>query len=332
MISVIVPVYNVKDYVEKCLNSLKNQTLKGIEVIVVDDGSTDGSGELVDSFCADLDNFHVYHKENGGLMSAWMYGVEKSHGDYIGFVDSDDYVAENMYELMYGTALENHADIVMCDYQIINNGKLVEGKGASLLREGLYEKDDMNIIRGYSLPSPGKFNISMARWNKIFKREMFLENMKYCECLSKTFEDRYIVPACLFSATSFYYIPQGLNFYIIREGSNSGMYKKQLLEDVQRMYGIQGQMLEDKGLMDEYRELYEKAYIDYVHLYIGRNIVNVKKFADKYESAKKLLKDELSRERLKKYGHLLPGKVGTCLRAAYKLRCPFILALGSCFA
>ncbi len=332
MISVIVPVYNVKDYVIKCLESLKNQTLKDIEVIVVDDGSTDGSREIVDSFCKDLDHFHVFHKENGGLMSAWTYGVRQSIGDYIGFVDSDDFVSQNMYEVMYNTALEHDADIVMCNYQVIENGKAVDGKSSSPLKEGLYVGDEMRIIRRYSLPTPGEFNISMARWNKIFRREMFLENMKYCECLSKTFEDRYIVPACLFSANSFYYIPQKMNFYVIRKGSNSGMYKKQLLEDIQRMYRIQGQMLEDKGLMEEYKELYEKAYMDYIHLYISRNVVNVKKFADKYDSAKNLLKDELTRQRLNSYGHLLPGKVGACLRMAYKLRCPFILAFGSCFA
>ncbi|MBP5622347.1 MAG: glycosyltransferase family 2 protein, partial [Thermoguttaceae bacterium] len=75
LLSIIVPVYNVKDYVIKCLESIYRQTLQDYEVIVVDDGSTDGSGELVDEYCRDKEQFHVFHKPNGGLMSAWMKGV-----------------------------------------------------------------------------------------------------------------------------------------------------------------------------------------------------------------------------------------------------------------
>ena len=100
-ISVVVPVYNVEKYLEKCVNSIVNQTYKNLEIILVDDGATDNSGKLCDEL-AKIDNrIKVYHKENGGLSDARNYGVERATGDYIGFVDSDDYIDAEMYEKLY---------------------------------------------------------------------------------------------------------------------------------------------------------------------------------------------------------------------------------------
>ena len=101
LISIIVPVYKVEKYLEKCVKSIIGQTYKNLEIILVDDGSPDNCGKLCDEFAA-LDNrIKVYHKENGGLSDARNYGVEKATGKYIGFVDSDDYIHEEMYEKLY---------------------------------------------------------------------------------------------------------------------------------------------------------------------------------------------------------------------------------------
>ncbi len=329
MLSIVVPVYNVKEYVEKCLNSLYTQKLTDYEVIVVDDGSTDGSGELIDTYCKGKANFYVYHKENGGLMSAWVFGVGKTKGDYIGFVDSDDYIAEDMFFKMYDKAIQYDSDMVMCDYMMVETEKIIGNSKSFLVAPGFYQQGDMSKIREQALPNPRKKNVSMARWNKIFRRELLLDNLKYCECLSKTFEDRYIVPACLFSAGSFYYIDSPLYYYVRRKGSNSGMHKQELLSDIKRMYDVQRQALEDKGLMERYRDLYEKAYMDYIRQYIARNILNVKGFRSKYQSAKQLLHDELTKRRMNVYGHLLVGKIGLCMRTAFIMRMPIILVLGS---
>ena len=103
-VSVIVPVYNVENYLEKCLTSLVNQTLKDIEIIVVNDGSTDNSQKIIDRYEKKYSNVKAYVKKNGGVSDARNYGINKAKGKYIAFVDGDDYVDEMMYEKMYKKA------------------------------------------------------------------------------------------------------------------------------------------------------------------------------------------------------------------------------------
>lgn len=110
MISVIVPVYNTKEYLERCVNSLLMQTYSDMEIILVDDGSTDGSGELCDGFADREQRIRVFHKENGGSSSARNLGLDNAKGDYIGFVDSDDYVDADMYERLYAAIREHHVN------------------------------------------------------------------------------------------------------------------------------------------------------------------------------------------------------------------------------
>lgn len=119
LISIIVPVYNVEQYLEKCVDSIINQTYKNLEIILVDDGATDSSGKLCDEL-AKIDNrIKVYHKENGGLSDARNYGVEKSTGEYIGFVDSDDHIDAEMYEKLYEAIKKENVDVVECNLKII---------------------------------------------------------------------------------------------------------------------------------------------------------------------------------------------------------------------
>ena len=119
LISIIVPVYNVEKYLEKCVNSIVNQTYKNLEIILVDDGATDNSGKLCDKL-AKIDNrIKVYHKENGGLSDARNYGVERATGDYIGFVDSDDYIDSEMYGKLYEAIKKENVDVAECNLKII---------------------------------------------------------------------------------------------------------------------------------------------------------------------------------------------------------------------
>ena len=119
LISIIVPVYNVEQYLEKCVNSIVNQTYKNLEIILVDDGATDSSGKLCDEL-AKIDNrIKVYHKENGGLSDARNYGVERATGDYMGFVDSDDYIDAEMYEKLYEAIKKENVDVAECNLKII---------------------------------------------------------------------------------------------------------------------------------------------------------------------------------------------------------------------
>jgi glycosyltransferase involved in cell wall biosynthesis len=115
-ISVIVPVYNAEQYLKKCVSSISNQTMKNIEVILVNDGSTDESGKLCDEFAASDSRVKVIHKTNEGASSARNTGMAAALGEYIGFVDADDWIEQDMYEVMFSNAKEYDSDAVFCNY------------------------------------------------------------------------------------------------------------------------------------------------------------------------------------------------------------------------
>ena len=123
-VSVIVPVYNVEKYLAKCLDSLINQEFFNYEIIVVNDGSTDNSQEIIEEYAKRYDIIKDVFKKNGGLSSARNYGLEKASGKYITFVDSDDYVDENMYLKMYEKAKSGNFDIVTSDINYVYNDRV----------------------------------------------------------------------------------------------------------------------------------------------------------------------------------------------------------------
>ena len=114
-VSIIVPVYKTEEYLEKCLDSLIGQTLKDIEIVVVNDGSPDGSQQIIDAYASKYPQIVSVQKENGGLSDARNKGIQCASGEFIAFVDSDDYVEADMYELMYNKAVAECLDIVVCD-------------------------------------------------------------------------------------------------------------------------------------------------------------------------------------------------------------------------
>lgn len=157
-ISVIVPVYNVEDYLEKCLESLVNQSLQDIEIILVDDGSTDSSSDIIKKYAEKYSNIHAYHKKNGGLSDARNYGLRYAIGEYIAFLDSDDYVELNMYELLYKKAKLEDSDIVECNLYHDFLDEITPEYGRKI-----YDKGEMIRI-GRSVV-----------WNKIYKRTWLKE-------------------------------------------------------------------------------------------------------------------------------------------------------------
>ncbi|HEL7541574.1 TPA: glycosyltransferase, partial [Enterococcus faecalis] len=122
-ISIIVPVYNVEKYLEKCVRSILAQTFTDFELILVDDGSPDSSGAMCDQFAEQDERVKVIHKENGGLSDARNAGIEIATGEYLGFVDSDDYIADDMYELLYTNIVKEDADLSICGIYDVYEGK-----------------------------------------------------------------------------------------------------------------------------------------------------------------------------------------------------------------
>ena len=114
-ISVILPIYNVEDYLEDTLNCLLNQTFEDIEVLMIDDGSTDNSRYIIEKYALDHDNFHAFHKKNGGPALARDYGLDQARGEYIHFLDADDKITHDGYEKLYDIAVSTDSDIITAD-------------------------------------------------------------------------------------------------------------------------------------------------------------------------------------------------------------------------
>ncbi|MCI9291890.1 MAG: glycosyltransferase family 2 protein [Erysipelotrichaceae bacterium] len=126
IVSVIVPVYNTSPYLDQCFDSLVRQTLKDIEFIIIDDGSTDDSWEIIQKYVNKYpDRFFSYKKTNGGLSSARNYGLQYARGTYIGFVDSDDWVEENMFETLYTSAISTDATLIICNMQVVDQHQTI---------------------------------------------------------------------------------------------------------------------------------------------------------------------------------------------------------------
>ena len=123
LISIIIPVYNVEQYLSRCVDSVINQTYKNLEIILVDDGSTDNSGKICDEYALKDNRIKVIHKKNGGVSSARNAGLDIAKGDYIGFVDSDDFIEHDMYEYLQNLIIEYDADISICSIEFIIKNK-----------------------------------------------------------------------------------------------------------------------------------------------------------------------------------------------------------------
>lgn len=204
-VSVIVPVYNVEKYIRECLDSLVKQTLEDIEIIVVNDGSPDHSQEIIDEFVEKYpQKVFSYIKKNGGLGDARNYGIEKAHGEFIGFVDSDDWVDEKMYETMYEYAVKEKKEIVLCDLIEINDG-WKQGR----VSRGYRGEDGNSAITQYEYML-NSLEPSFA-CNKLFRREMF--------CVTKFpktwYEDVGCTPILLSYAGAVGYVP--IPFYYYRQ-------------------------------------------------------------------------------------------------------------------
>lgn len=208
-VSIIVPVYNVEKYLDKCLDSLVRQTLDSYEVIVVNDGSPDDSQKIIDRYAEKYPEIvRAYNKKNGGLGDARNFGIAKAQGEYVGFVDSDDWVDEKMFEAMYNMAKEENDDIVICDATEINDGW-----------------EDGKLSAGYCGPRNGgviehadfiAHSLEPAvAWNKLYRKALF----HITKFATVWYEDIATTPILLSYAERIGYLPVRLYYYRQREGS-----------------------------------------------------------------------------------------------------------------
>lgn len=210
-ISIIIPVYNVEKYISKCLDSIVNQTYRNIEVIVVNDGSTDKSGLICDEYAKRYNSIRVFHKKNGGVSSARNLGIDYSSGEYIAFVDPDDYIDKNMYEKLYNSIRKYNSEIAISSFAYIKNGKEDPQDTSNI--EVIYNKSE--AIESY-FNNTYPFNYSFL-CNKLFKKGLFDGVRLNTKILVQ--EDTEVMIKIYDKSKRISYIGQPLYFYELRNGS-----------------------------------------------------------------------------------------------------------------
>lgn len=255
--SIIVPVYNVETWLERCINSILNQTYENFELILVDDGSPDNSGTICDKY-VELDRrVSVIHKENGGLSSARNAGINMSKGDYIVFIDSDDYIKENLLENIEESIRKHHTDIIMFGYEMF----LSKNKILPLFKKGLILNPKEEAV---SLNKPNFKNEFCFTWRYVFKKEFLTYNDITFNENIKVAEDTIFNMECIFLAKSMYVIDEAL--YIYNDANNESImrrrYKPNYHIDLNKQY------LEKKRILKEYNINNNKFLDDYYYYYV----------------------------------------------------------------
>ena len=216
LISIIVPVYNVEKYLRRCLDSIINQTYNNIEILIINNGSTDNSLSICEEYSNNYDNILIYTKSHGTVASARNYGISKAKGDYIGFVDADDLINASMYEILYKSMIDNKVDIAMCSFKRFN--ELDENK---IIKESIVKKriDDIKIKVDNNEEGLKeciiceKYNV--ATWSKLFKREI-LKDIVMPECYTGM-EDWSIIVDIFIRIKSICLIDEQLYYYYFRK-------------------------------------------------------------------------------------------------------------------
>jgi glycosyltransferase involved in cell wall biosynthesis len=217
LVSIIVPVYNAEKYLRRCLDSIINQTYQNIEIILVDDGSKDASGQICDEYAEHDTRIRVIHKENGGVASARQVGLDDAKGEYVIHADPDDWVEPNWIEELFKYASKEHKDIVMCDYYREHQSKtiIVSEKPSSLKKEDLLTDLLHERIWG-------------ALWNKLIKRSCFEKYGISFNPEMSLWEDLYVITALIYKGASVSHLPIPLYHYDCYSNVNSIVRKPSL--------------------------------------------------------------------------------------------------------
>ena len=262
LVSIIVPVYNVEKYLERCLDSLVNQTLKDIEIILVDDGSTDSSGRICDEYAKKDKRIKVIHKENGGQCSARNIGLDIAEGQYIGFVDSDDFIKLDMYKILYLVMKEYRADIAKCNFEDVINGERMKYKQSDLITVYDTEGALNNFIN-----EPYKFNkhFKAIMWDGLYKRQLF-EEIRFPEGF--IYEEGFVLPKLFLKSKKLIHIDKNLYYY------------------AQNKNGTMSQGLNEKGLksIDDWKDIHYLLYDKYPKLNKDTAIRWINKYLNLYEN------------------------------------------------
>ncbi len=279
-VSIIIPVYNVKDYLKKCVNSVISQTYKDFEIILVDDGSTDDSPAICDDYAKQDNRVKVIHKQNGGQGDARNVGIDIAEGEYIIFVDSDDYISEKMLEETVTRAEKYDADMVLHDYYTVNeNGEILFRYSSVLPREKLICPSEDKYILNFSLT---------AASTKLYKKSIFKDSeLRFAPRV--WYEDLRLLPKLFTACERVVYADcEPLYYYLLRNNStmHNGDIQKTKLQRIEAIKDIVD-FYKQKGLYEQYIDEMEWIYI-YHGFFLP--VCEILRFNGRYKSAIKELK------------------------------------------
>ncbi|MFI3201328.1 MAG: glycosyltransferase [Eubacteriales bacterium] len=296
-ISIIVPIYKVEKYLDKCVDSIVNQTYANLEIILVHDGSPDNCGAMCDEWAKKDERIVVIHKKNGGLSDARNAGLDIVSGKYIMFVDSDDYLDLQMAEKLYAALIQNQADMAACNFvyvdekgAFIKNGDAIKQNEVKMGKEALFTLCERRT------------NISVVAWNKLYKEHIF-KDIRYP--LGKINEDEFVIHHVLGKCKKIAFVAELLYFYVQRTGS--------IMADA----GSVNKTDYIEALVDRCLYYYEiKNYGNVLNTF--KNVVNTYMFYYKLKFDDANMK--LKMKKLKKDMSIMCSKVYECLNFEWKIR------------
>ncbi|MBR5479469.1 MAG: glycosyltransferase [Clostridia bacterium] len=278
-VSVVVPVYKSEKYLERCVNSLLSQTLAEIEIILVDDGSPDGSPEICDAFAAKDGRIKVIHKENAGAGEARNSGITLASGEYIGFVDSDDYVDERMFYALYSAAKKHEAELVLSNICIVG-GSIFDAESdakfekKSFITETFFDTQDKlnELALGIACSAPGdpedsKYDMSACK--NIYKREVLIRNnVRFLSEREILTEDALFTIDFILNSEKAVGIPFAFYYYCRNEDSISKTYNPKFFEkcfvflnELEKRYSVRMEKSEYKIYLDRLAQAFGRVFI-----------------------------------------------------------------------
>lgn len=245
-VSVVVPVYNLENYIEKCIQSILDQTYKNYELILVDDGSADHSYDICQKYSECYNNIFAYSQENGGPNAARLTGVENSTGEYILFVDGDDWIESNMLEELVKKQQESGAEIVTSGAyrgSETENSKLLDS-----IEEGIYKEEKLNeiysrILINHQFNEPGVLYFLCA---KLFKRKLLIDALKIVPLEIRVAEDLAVLFACVVKTKSIMIVHDAYYHYIMRDESAVNSQDNEFLKNINLAYNFMSSVLPKK--------------------------------------------------------------------------------------
>lgn len=284
LVSIVIPVYNKEKHIKKCIDSVINQTYKNIELLIIDDGSTDNSGKIISEY--NDERIKYFKNNNQGIGKTRNFGIKKSNGKYIMFLDSDDYLDTNIVKFMLNKILKDKLDMVVCDYYEVKNTKNNEIKIINFENCSIMDNPELLL------------SINLSPWNKIYKKSFILKNNIEFDEESK-YEDVIFVIDALINAKKIGKIDKALYYYVINENSETSIRDEKVFDILKIIDKIRNKYKDIKYLNESIDKLTVRILTNYT---IQQRYQKDRKIQKRFiNDAFKYLKENIKDYKNKKY-------------------------------